>query len=164
MCGRLFSAIRATTQRGQGRYCSLRCFGHWMASRNAGLAYTRARGGTRADLGFYVRSGWEANWARYLAWLKSRGEIASWDYESETFEFHSVKRGGKFYTPDFKVVDIDGRWHFEEVKGWMDPRSRTKLKRMQKYYPDIEVRVIGRKEYLAVAAVVARLIEHWEGR
>src|SRR5215471_1288173 len=66
--------------------------------------YTRGWGGRRKDLDDrYFRSSWEANYARYLNFLKSRGEIHDWQYESNTFWFHKIKRGTRSYTPDFKV-------------------------------------------------------------
>ena len=86
----------------------------------------RRGGGKREDLGFYVRSGWEANYARYLKWLVSIRHIARWEYEPETFEF-PVKRGSRFYTPDFKITNLDGTIEFHEVKGWMDQASRTRI-------------------------------------
>lgn len=128
---------------------------------NAKVAWSRAKSGTRPDLGIYVRSRWEANYARYLKWLASRGEIASWEYEPETFIFEAIKRGTRSYTPDFKVTENDGRVIYHEVKGWMDPKSVTKLKRMAQYYPDVKILVISQPEYQAIARW-RRLIPDWE--
>lgn len=125
-------------------------------------AYTRARGGRRADIGpMYFRSSWEANYARYLNWLQARGEIDGWEYEPETFWFERIKRGVRSYKPDFRIHE-KGKSYFVEVKGWMDPRSATKLKRMKKYHPHVEVRVVGAKEYRAISSAVSRLIAGWE--
>lgn len=120
-----------------------------------------AKGGKRNDLGFYVRSKWEANYARYLKWLENIGEIARWEYEPDTFEF-PIRRGTKFYTPDFKVFDSDGTYEYHEVKGWMNQRSKTQLKRMTKYYPDERVIVIDSDAYYALAKDVKRLVDNWE--
>lgn len=55
-----------------------------MALQTGENAYSRARGGRRADIGpMYFRSAWEANYARYLNWLLARGEIDRWEYEPE---------------------------------------------------------------------------------
>lgn len=125
--------------------------------------YSRSHGGKRDDLGGrYFRSAWEANWARYLSWLVSLGEVVSWEYEPETFEFVNIKRGVRFYTPDFKVVNRDGTVEYHEIKGWMDPKSATKLKRMAKYYPQVKVVLIDRDAYTAVARQVRRVIPNWE--
>lgn len=41
----------------------------------------------------YFRSKWEANYARYLQWMKDQGKIAEWEHEPETFWFEAIKRG-----------------------------------------------------------------------
>src|SRR5262245_38786075 len=85
------------------------------------------RQGTRADLGIYVRSGWEANTARYYNWLIARGQLYRWQYEPDTFEFPTIRRGSRFYTPDFKLWDTAASVpYYVEVKGHMDQKSRTK--------------------------------------
>lgn len=99
---------------------------------------------------YYFRSGWEMNYAHYLDWLMSNGEIKDWQYEPDTFWFEEIRRGVRSYTPDFKVFEKDGRTVYHEVKGWMDAKSQTKLNRMKKYYPAVEIIVIGEPEYKAV--------------
>ena len=123
--------------------------------------YSRGRMGKRADLdGLFVRSSWEANYARYLNWMKGRGEIQGWSYESQTFDF-PVKRGTRFYTPDFRVIENDGSIVFHEVKGWMTQKGQTALNRMAKYYPNIKLILIAKKEYRAISKWKA-LIPGWE--
>lgn len=90
----------------------------------------------------YWRSGWERKYAKYLEWLKKRKEISEWDFECETFWFLTIKRGTRSYLPDFKVTLNDGTIEYHEVKGYMDAKSKTKLKRMAKYYPEVIVKVI----------------------
>lgn len=120
-----------------------------------------ARGGRRADLeGRYFRSRWEANYARYLRWLVSIGEIQGWEYEPRTFTF-PLRRGTTTYTPDFAITENDGRVVYHEVKGWMDAKSRTRLARMAKYHPDVSLLVIDEAAYRAIARW-AGLIEGWE--
>lgn len=124
--------------------------------------YTRTKGGKRADLGdMYFRSAWEANYARYLNWLLENGDIASWEYEADTFIFEGYTRGAMTYRPDFKITEKDGRVVYHEIKGWMDGPSKTRLKRMAKHYPDVEVIVIGEAEYKALRKW-ASLIPNWE--
>lgn len=125
----------------------------------------RGRMGKRADIdNMFFRSSWEANYARYLNWLKSIGDIQGWEYESETFEFMGIKRGTRFYTPDFKVTEKDGTIKRYEIKGYMDDRSQTKLKRMKKYYPEIEIILIDKDAYYALAKDIKNLIVNWESR
>lgn len=110
----------------------------------------------------FYRSRWEANYARYLEWLKARGEIAEWSHEPETFWFEKIKRGVRSYLPDFRVVENSGAVVFHEVKGWMDDRSRVCLKRMAKYHPKVKLLLIDAKQYRAIAAQVGPVIEGWE--
>lgn len=128
--------------------------------------YSRGSQGRRQDLGgLYVRSSWEANYARYLNWLVKQGQIADWQYEPDTFWFLSIKRGVRSYTPDFKVWERpDSTPYYIEIKGWMDQKSKTKLKRMAKYYPQVRVDVVAQKQYQQIAASVGRLIPGWETR
>lgn len=87
----------------------------------------------------YFRSGWEYKYALYLEFLKAHGEIYEWYFEEDTFWFENIKRGVRSYTPDFKVYTSPEKFEYHEVKGWMDDRSKTKLKRMAKYHPKIKM-------------------------
>jgi len=117
----------------------------------------REIGGVR----IYARSRWEANYARYLEFLRDHGEIAKWEHEPETFWFEKIKRGVRSYLPDFRVTFKDGRVEFHEVKGWMDARSQTKLKRMKKYHPAVVVRVID-ADWFRANRNVRKIVEGWE--
>lgn len=118
-------------------------------------------GGFREDIGIYVRSRWEANYARYLNWLVEHGEIRSWEYEADTFEF-PVKRGNRFYTPDFKVTENNGLVVYHEVKGYMTDASRVKLSRMARYYPQHKVLVIGGATMADIRRKIGGMIPNWE--
>ena len=118
--------------------------------------------GRRKDIGkYYFRSAWEANYARYLNFLIHVGYIDRWEYEPDTFWFEAIKRGVRSYLPDFKVYK-DGGFYYIEVKGWMDAKSKTKLKRMKKYHPDVEVRVVREKEYRNIEKRFGNSIDGWE--
>lgn len=110
----------------------------------------------------FFRSRWEANYARYLQWLKERGEIQSWEHEPETFWFEAIKRGVRSYLPDFKVTEANGSLVYHEVKGWMDSRSRTIIRRMAKYHPNVKLLVIDGKQYQTLAKQLSKLIPGWE--
>lgn len=98
----------------------------------------------------YFRSGWEKNYAYYLEWLVSIGEIKHWDFEVDTFWFEKIKRGVRSYLPDFKVFNNDGSFEYHEVKGWMDKKSATKLKRMSIYFPKVKVVLIDEVAYKSI--------------
>lgn len=124
--------------------------------------YSRCASGRRDDLGAnFWRSRWEANYARYLNWLVKAGQIEKWEYEPTTFWFEAIRRGVRSYKPDFLITE-GGRTYFVEVKGWMDPKSKTKLKRMKKYHPTVEVRVVAQREYREIERKVGALIPGWE--
>lgn len=93
---------------------------------------------------YYFRSGWEMKYAAFLESLKKGKAIRDWTYEEDTFWFEKIKRGVRSYTPDFKIYYNDGTYNYHEVKGWMDDKSKTKLKRMRIYYPNETVVVIDK--------------------
>jgi hypothetical protein len=120
--------------------------------------------GKRSDLGdIYWRSGWEANYCRYLNFLVKQKIIYKWEYEPDTFWFNEIKRGVRSYLPDFKVWETKySEPHYIEVKGYMDAKSKTKIKRMAKYYPDIQLIVVGRKQYDEIKNKLSKVIPNWE--
>lgn len=134
---------------------------HESIKENQSLGYSKGNGGTREDLGIYVRSRWEANYARYLNFLKDKKEIHDWQYEPDTFWFEHIKRGARSYTPDFKVWTSPDVYEYHEVKGYMDQKSKTKLDRMGRYYPEEKIIIIAEKEYKAVKQW-SSLIPNWE--
>lgn len=91
---------------------------------------------------YYFRSRWEANYALYLNYLKKNSQIKDWEYETDVFIFEAIKFGVRSYRPDFKIYNFDSSVEYHEVKGYMDKRSQTKLKRMKKYYPNINLVLI----------------------
>lgn len=110
----------------------------------------------------YFRSAWEANYARYLQFLLEHRQIAKWEHEPETFWFEAIKRGCRSYLPDFRVTELCGKVVYHEVKGWMDDRSKTKIRRMAKYHPHIKLLVIESKAYKSIARTASVLVEGWE--
>lgn len=110
----------------------------------------------------FFRSTWEANVARYYEWLKVKGQIVDWHHEPAVFWFSGVKRGVVSYKPDFRVDELDGRQVWVEVKGFMDARSKTKIRRMAKYHPSVELRVLDAPAYRRLAKQMGPLIEGWQ--
>lgn len=124
----------------------------------------RTRAGRRPALGNrYVRSSWEASFMAWLIVMKDRGDILSWEYEPKVFWFEGITRGTRSYTPDFRVVYPDGSGVWYEIKGWLDPKSKTRLKRMKRYYPNEQVEIIGREWFVRMEhSGVAGAIPGWE--
>ena len=88
-----------------------------------------AKGGYREDLKQYFRSKMEANIARYYNYIK-----INWFYEPREYKFEKIKRGTKYYKPDFYLATPLRL--FVEVKGYFRPIDKTKLRRFKKYYPE----------------------------
>lgn len=121
------------------------------------------KAGKADDLGnIHFRSRWERNYARYLNYLIKNNQFIKWEYEVDIFWFEKIKRGVVSYKPDFKVYNLDGTIEYHEVKGWMDDRSKTKIKRMAKYYPQVKLYIIDSKIYKDIKNKLSRLIEYWE--
>lgn len=125
------------------------------SGREAWKAGWREIGGQRG----YYRSAWEANYARYLEWLRDQGQIARWEHEAETFWFPKIKRGTRSYLPDFRVTENSGLYVYHEVKGWMTARSRTAIDRMRIYYPHVKLIVIDAKGYASVRRTVGKVCD-----
>lgn len=120
---------------------------------NPTSVYSNCKKGT-IEIGgkvFFARSSWEANIAAYYEFLKSKNEIKDWMHEPETFWFEKIRRGVRSYLPDFKIINHDDSFYFVEVKGWMDAKSKTKIKRMAIYYPSIKLDIIGESRYKGIA-------------
>lgn len=137
------------------------------AERYANLAPPNKRGHWKSEWikcggkRLFARSLWEANYARFLQFQKENGLIADWEHEPKTFWFETIKRGVRSYLPDFKVTMKNGSHEWHEVKGWMDERSKTKLKRMKKYHPLEIVRVLDGSWFSNANRTFAAVIPGW---
>lgn len=110
----------------------------------------------------YFRSRWEANYARYLQLLKDNKQIKEWEHEAKVFWFEGIKRGCVSFLPDFEVTNNDNSLEYHEVKGWMDARSKTKLRRMKIYHPEVKLLVIDAKWFKVNNKILMPIIKDWE--
>ena len=108
----------------------------------------------------YFRSKWEANYALHLDFLVKHKKIKSWEFEPDRFIFESIQFGTRSYIPDFKIKNNDGAIEYHEIKGHMDGRSKTKLKRMAKYFPNIKLVLID-SDYYNILKKQASKLENW---
>lgn len=161
VCGKVFTTSIAT------RTCSARCaaadrlnkmtpeqrrarFVKASAARaravvNGGCGSTRFVSGFFADLGHYVRSGWEYNFAKILNAL---GRV--YEYEPRTFTLAA----GDNYVPDFY---LPARNVYYELKGyWFD---RDQFQRFQMEYPEIKIHLLS-----ADNGHYRRLYMHFRGK
>ena len=109
----------------------------------------------------FFRSTWEANIALYLNFLIKQGEILRWEYEPKSFLFEKIRSGTRTYRPDFQVFKKDGTDEFWEIKGWMDPKSATKIKRMRIYFPEVKLIVIDGDSYKDIRNKIGKLLKFY---
>lgn len=110
----------------------------------------------------YFRSAWEYNYALWLQFQLDRKLIAAWQHEPETFWFPEIKRGVRSYLPDFRILRPDGTIYFAEVKGFMDAKSLTKLKRFKRFYPNHEIVVADSNWFRLNGPKLKLIIPEWE--
>jgi len=110
----------------------------------------------------FFRSRWEFNYGLYLELLRNNGDVLSWEHEPETFWFEKIRRGVRSYLPDYRVTLKSGAVEYHEVKGWMDAKSMTKLKRMEKYHPHITIRIIQADWFRSNSKTLRAMLPQWE--
>jgi hypothetical protein len=110
----------------------------------------------------YFRSKWECNYSRYLEYQKENKLILDWFHEPQTFWFEKIKRGCRSYLPDFKVINLDSSVIWFEVKGYYDAKSKTKIKRFAKYYPEETLILIDGTWFSKNNKMMRVVIKDWE--
>lgn len=152
--GRTIQDIRHFTDAEYDEYCknlSIR-----MSGKNNpmyGKRAPNAKGGFRDDLGHYVRSSWEADFARVL---KYNG--LDYDYEPEQFELTLDDGRTVHYTPDFYVKSLD-TWF--EIKGFMRDMDAMKIKAWQKKFPGRKLIIIDKEPFAQIQMKYSDLVI-WE--
>jgi hypothetical protein len=109
----------------------------------------------------FYRSRWEYRYALYLQLMKENKYIVDWEHEPKTFWFDGIKRGTNNYKPDFVVIFPSGKEEWYEVKGYMDSKSATKIKRMAKYHPNIVLNVIDGTWFKANGKKLQAILKGW---
>lgn len=69
---------------------------------------------------------------------------ASLTYESEKIPFTVIKH--KTYTPDFVITFPDGHKRYIEIKGYLRPDDRAKMKMVKDQHPDMDLRIVFQKD------------------
>lgn len=116
----------------------------------------------------YFDSKAEANYYRYLLFLKKNGGIVDFKYHPPYFDFSKwIKYGTRRYELDFWVKEKTGKEKWIEIKGTdvlskMDSKSRTRINRLRKYYPEAHLDVISTKRVAAIGKQTLGLIPDWE--
>ena len=109
----------------------------------------------------YFKSKWEYRYALYLSFMKKHKKILDWKYEPKTFYFEGIKRGTTNYKPDFLVHFPSGNTEWYEVKGYMDSKSMTKIKRFNKYFPTEKLSVIDGTWFKTNSPILKKILKNW---
>ena len=101
----------------------------------AAASYSKMKKGIRKDIHptYSFRSATEANFARIMNKLE-----VSWKYEERAFSFPDYKTKPHVYIMDFEITEGCEKLPagYYEIKGYMTPQSRQKLRRLKKCYPE----------------------------
>lgn len=76
-------------------------------------------------------NGTERRYAELLETQRRNGEILRWDFESVKLRLADLT----YYTPDFRVILLDGTEEFHEVKGFWRDDARIKIKVAAEQHP-----------------------------
>jgi hypothetical protein len=85
----------------------------------------------------------EERYALDLQLRKVAGEVASWEYEPETYPLTVNGVTVTHYTPDFRVHFSDGHSEIHEVKGFWRPDAKLRVKLFLALHPGVTFRVYG---------------------
>lgn len=112
----------------------------------------------------YYRSLWDINTSRYFAWQKSKGWVKDWEYEPKKFKFDKnlYDAGPYQYVPDFRITDNDGNQYWVEVKGWLNPKSKAKLKRFAREFPEERLELWDKTVMDNLRKNFSHLVPDWE--
>ncbi len=131
-----------------------------------GMKIPNSKNNYRDDLKMKFRSTWEANYARILKF--NNKDI---DYEKERFTLYEEDGSiASVYTPDFKISEkshIELKGHADSFEEWgcscrRCVRDKGKMELMFQQHPEIEVIMIGRKEYQVLCQKYNYFIDNWE--
>ncbi|MBI5220905.1 MAG: DNA polymerase III subunit alpha, partial [Candidatus Liptonbacteria bacterium] len=111
------------------------------------------KGGIRPDLGHYVRSNWEADFARILNYFKT-----GYQYEPKTFRLTRGDGSAVSYTPDFYVPTTNT---FYEIKGWLHELDQEKMDLFQTQYPEYNFVLVNKTKFAELALQYRDLVA-WE--
>ena len=147
LCSKVFLVERWRRKRFCNSLCAMRVIGGRPTSPKA----SRGKAGVRPDVSdsIYFYSRWEANIARLYTFLK-----ISWEYSPRTFDI-----GKQNYTPDFYLPD---RNVYVEIKNFWGEYSKRRDEKFRRAYPDVQLEVLLKDEYLALEKQYAHLIPNWE--
>jgi len=146
-CGKLFLIERWMKR----KFCSNDCAMAVIGGKPTSPKAARGKAGIRKDISaiIYFYSRWEANIARLFNYLGVK-----WLYQPKTFDL-----GSQNYTPDFYLPDRNA---YVEVKNFLWKYSKIRDRKFRKIYPDINLTLLLKKNYLKLENKYSKFIENWE--
>jgi hypothetical protein len=71
----------------------------------------------------------EERYAQHLDYLSIAGDVVWWMFEPQKFRLVEYTKGvDPFYTPDFGVLYVDGRFELHEIKGHREAAAIIRVK------------------------------------
>ncbi len=133
------------------KFCSNKCAMEVIGGKPTSPRAARGKAGIRKDLDktVYFYSRWEANIARLFNYLGIR-----WLHQPKIFNL-----GTQNYTPDFYLQDYD---IYIEVKNFLWKYSKIRDKKFRKIYPNIDLILLLKKDYLKLEKEYSHFIKNWE--
>ncbi len=146
-CGKSFLEKRWMNR----KYCSVDCAMKTIGGNPTSPKAARGKAGIRNDIdkSTYFYSRWEANIARLCDFLKIK-----WIHQPKVFDL-----GFQNYTPDFYLPEYD---FYVEVKNFLNDYSKRRDREFRKKYPDLDLLLILKEDYLKLEEKYASLISNWE--
>lgn len=133
------------------KFCSNECAMAVIGGKPTSPKAARGKAGIRKDISrtIYFYSRWEANIARLFNYLSIK-----WLYQPRTFDLSSQN-----YTPDFYLPNSNT---YIEVKNFLWKYSKIRDKKFRKLYPDINLILLLKKDYLEFEKKYSNFIKNWE--
>jgi|GEM_PF-368876 len=146
-CRKVFLRERWTNR----KFCSNKCAIKVIGGRPTSPRAARGKAGAREDVNrnIYFYSRWEANVARLFNYLDVK-----WFYQPKTFYL-----GSQNYTPDFYLPEQNT---YIEVKNFLWKYSEVRDKKFRKIYPDENLILLLKEDYLKLEKRYSKLINNWE--
>lgn len=85
----------------------------------------------------------EQDFAKKLKRMTSKSKLKV-AYESDVIPYTVVLH--RNYHPDFTITFPDGHKRFIEVKGYLRPEDRQKMKFVRDQHPDMDIRIVFAKD------------------
>ena len=148
-CQRVFEVLPYLSKR--QKYCSVHCNIIKVGKETTSPKASKGKNGIRQDIdpkiNFY--STWEANIARVFNLVELK-----WKYSPKIFDLGEHTYRPDFYLPDFGM--------FIEVKNFLGPYSLERDSLFRQKYPNIELGLILKDNYLEIKSNYKDLVDSWE--